>query len=201
MSNSSIWSLNKTLSGATTRGQSGHGSDGNEGVLCIPKSSCNYWSLVIRSFSLISRTLIVRVLPLCRDIVGVFCSPSQLGQLIFEATGKQNMKKHDIDSGEAYSEEWVITTIHRIVCVDLMECEWGWWWWWGKTSLLNPIVLSTSCTPHCFLITSKQCRPWFLYFILTECTEFTEKLNHVQEITICWICYFEIKRKKQKKYQ
>ena len=29
-----------TLSGATTLGQSGPGSDGNEGVLCIPQSSC-----------------------------------------------------------------------------------------------------------------------------------------------------------------
>ena len=39
MSNSSIWSIDKTLSGATTLGQSGPGSDGNEGVLRIPQSS------------------------------------------------------------------------------------------------------------------------------------------------------------------
>ena len=36
MSNSSIW----TLSGATTPDQSGHGSDGNEGVLRVPQISC-----------------------------------------------------------------------------------------------------------------------------------------------------------------
>ena len=36
---SSIWPLDRTLSGATTSGQSGPGSNGNKGVLCIPQSS------------------------------------------------------------------------------------------------------------------------------------------------------------------
>ena len=39
MSNSSILSIDKILSGATTLGQGGPGSNGNEGVLCIPQSS------------------------------------------------------------------------------------------------------------------------------------------------------------------
>ena len=39
MSNSSIWLIDRTLSGATTLGQSGLGSDGNEEVLCILLSS------------------------------------------------------------------------------------------------------------------------------------------------------------------
>ena len=30
--------MDRALSGATTPGQSGHGSNGNEGVLCIPQS-------------------------------------------------------------------------------------------------------------------------------------------------------------------
>ena len=34
-----IWPIDRTLSGATTPGQSGPGSDGNEGVLRIPQSS------------------------------------------------------------------------------------------------------------------------------------------------------------------
>ena len=38
MSNSSIWPIDRTLSGVTTLGQSGSGSDGNEGVLCILQS-------------------------------------------------------------------------------------------------------------------------------------------------------------------
>ena len=35
----SIWPINRALSGASTLGQSGPGSNGNEGVLCIPQSS------------------------------------------------------------------------------------------------------------------------------------------------------------------
>ena len=36
---SSIWPIDRTLSSATTPGQSGRGSDSNEGVFCIPRSS------------------------------------------------------------------------------------------------------------------------------------------------------------------
>ena len=36
---SSIWSIDRTLSGATTLSQSEPGSEGNEGVLRIPQSS------------------------------------------------------------------------------------------------------------------------------------------------------------------
>ena len=39
MSNNSIWPIDKTLSDATTPGQSGHGIDGNEGVLYIRQNS------------------------------------------------------------------------------------------------------------------------------------------------------------------
>ena len=39
MWNSSIWPIDRTLSGATTLGQSGPWSDGNEWVLCIPQNS------------------------------------------------------------------------------------------------------------------------------------------------------------------
>ena len=37
MSNSSIWAIDMTLSGATTPEQSGPGRNGNEGVLWIPQ--------------------------------------------------------------------------------------------------------------------------------------------------------------------
>ena len=36
---SSIWPIDRTLSGATNPDKSGPGSDGNEGVLCIPQNS------------------------------------------------------------------------------------------------------------------------------------------------------------------
>ena len=38
MLNSFIWSIDRTLSGATTLGQSEPGSDGNEEVLRIPQT-------------------------------------------------------------------------------------------------------------------------------------------------------------------
>ena len=39
MLNNSILHIGRPLSGATTLGQNGHGSDGNEGALRIPQSS------------------------------------------------------------------------------------------------------------------------------------------------------------------
>ena len=48
---SSIWPIDSILSGATTPGLSGPGNDGNEGVLCIPRSSSIHWNLTIRLFS------------------------------------------------------------------------------------------------------------------------------------------------------
>ena len=41
MSNSSMWPIDRTLSGAKTLGQSGPGGDGNEGVFDIPQSFSN----------------------------------------------------------------------------------------------------------------------------------------------------------------
>ena len=54
---SSIWRIDRTLSGATTPSQSGPGSDVNEGVLHISQSS----SITIRLFSVISGTLVKEV--------------------------------------------------------------------------------------------------------------------------------------------
>ena len=77
---SSIWPIDRTLSGATTPGQSGPGSDGNEGLLHIPQSS----SITGTSPSdclVISKTLVEGggVLPFCRGAVSVFYSPNQVG--------------------------------------------------------------------------------------------------------------------------
>ena len=36
----SIWPIDRTLSGATTPGQNGPGSDGNEGILPTHQSPC-----------------------------------------------------------------------------------------------------------------------------------------------------------------
>ena len=70
---SSIWSTDRTLSVATTSGQSGP-----ERVLCIPQSSSITWTLP--SDFLVSYP-VGWVLSLCREAVSVFYSPSRIGDL------------------------------------------------------------------------------------------------------------------------
>ena len=70
-----------TQSGATIPGQSGPGSDGYEGGALHFTKLQHYWSLRIRLFNVILRTLIRGILPLCRDRINVFYSSSQLGFL------------------------------------------------------------------------------------------------------------------------
>ena len=76
MSNSSLWPIDKTLSGATTPGQSAPESDSNEGILCIPQNSSITEVSPSNYFSVISRTFVGGVLLLCRDAVGVSYSQS-----------------------------------------------------------------------------------------------------------------------------
>ena len=73
---SSIWSIDRTLSGATTPGQSEPGSDGNDRVFCILQSS-NITG-TSPSDCHIQNTCWGR-LSLCRDAVRVFYTPSWLG--------------------------------------------------------------------------------------------------------------------------
>ena len=72
MPNSSIWAIDKPLSGITTPGQSGFGSDGSERVVHIPQSSSITGASTIRLFNVTSRILIEEVLTLCTDAVSVF---------------------------------------------------------------------------------------------------------------------------------
>ena len=79
MLNSSIWPLDRTLSGATTPSQNESASESNEEVLYIPQSSSI--TRVSPSVCLMSYqdTLWRGVLPFCSDVVNIFYSPSQLG--------------------------------------------------------------------------------------------------------------------------
>ena len=45
----------------------------------------HYWSLTIRLFSVLSRTLVAGVLLLCKDAVDIFCSPYRLGYSLGES--------------------------------------------------------------------------------------------------------------------
>ena len=76
---SSIWPIDRTLSGATIPSQCGPGSDDNEGVLHIPQIS-SITGTTPSEFRVISRTLVDGVLHLCREAVGVFYSPRRLGK-------------------------------------------------------------------------------------------------------------------------
>ena len=74
---SSIQPIDRALSDATTPGQSGPESNGNEEVLCIPQSPSNAGTLP--SDCLVSYPVQSLVLPLCRGAVGVFYSPPAEG--------------------------------------------------------------------------------------------------------------------------
>ena len=70
------------LSGATMPGQSGPGSNGNEGVLYIPQSSSITGTSPSDCLESYPGHLLGGVLPLCRGAVSVFYSPSRLGKKI-----------------------------------------------------------------------------------------------------------------------
>ena len=77
--------IDRTLSGATSVGQIGTGSDGNEGVLRILQSSCITETSPSACLVSFPGHSLGRVLPLCRDAVSVFCShlPADGASLIF----------------------------------------------------------------------------------------------------------------------
>ena len=79
MSNRSIRPLDWTLSGATTLGLSGPGSNGNKRVHSISKSSSITGASPSACLVSYLGPLLGGGLPLCRDAVGVFFSPSWLG--------------------------------------------------------------------------------------------------------------------------
>ena len=80
---SSIWPINRTLSGATTPSQSGSRSNGNERVIRIPKAPALLEPHHQFLYSHTGHSLVeVGGLLVCRDAVNVFYSPSRLGKEI-----------------------------------------------------------------------------------------------------------------------
>ena len=77
--NISIWLFDGTLTGTTTPGQSGPGSNGHEGVLHIPQNFMTGATPIRCILVPYQGQTLVRVLPLCRNTVGVFYSPRWLG--------------------------------------------------------------------------------------------------------------------------
>ena len=91
----SIWSIDRTLSGANTLDQSRPESSSNEGVICTPQSSNFTGALPSNCLVSNPETLISGgVLPLYRDTIGVFYSLSRLGKLSLRAEKVPSWLKH-----------------------------------------------------------------------------------------------------------
>ena len=128
MSNSSIWPIDRTLSSATTLSQSRLGSNGNEEVFHILQSSSITGASPLDCLvSYAGHSLGRRVLPLCRDAVGVFYSPSRLGCPILKIWGMSSTYSLPLLPGPLS---------HRVVVVDRVPSL-------GQINLLKNYLYST----------------------------------------------------------
>ena len=92
---SSIKPIDRALSGATTLDQSGTGSNGNEGVLRMPKSPSITWTSLSDCQMQDTHLVMVGVLPLCRSPVSVFYKPSRRGINHWELFNIKILFKYD----------------------------------------------------------------------------------------------------------
>ena len=76
--------MDRALSGATIPGQSGPRNNDNEVVVRIPQSSSITGISLSDCLVSYQDTRGGGGLPLCREVVGVFYSPSRLGKGVFE---------------------------------------------------------------------------------------------------------------------
>ena len=83
MLNNFIWHIDKAQSGATTPDDSGPGSNGNKGVLHIFQISKGGASPSDELTSYLGHSF-GEVLLFCKDVIGVFYSPSRLGSGMLE---------------------------------------------------------------------------------------------------------------------
>ena len=124
-----LWPIDMTLSDANTPDQNAPGSDGNEGLLHISQSS----SITGTSpsdclMSYLGHSLVGGgILPLCREAVGAFYSPSQLGHMIFVVVGSYlSAEKQSVYS--IAPADWAIilfnSTIYSSVFQNIYK-QWG----------------------------------------------------------------------------
>ena len=79
------WPIDGTLTGTTTPGQSGPGSNCNEGVFYIPQSSRIGASSSDNLVSYPGHMLWEGVIFLCRDAVSIFYTPANRAKRIFNS--------------------------------------------------------------------------------------------------------------------
>ena len=89
MSNNSIWPIDRALSGATTSGQSVPGSNGTEGVLCIPQSSSIARASPSDCLKSYPGPLLRGILPLSRDAVSVLYSYNWLDLVLLRVKNRR----------------------------------------------------------------------------------------------------------------
>ena len=95
MLNSYIWPTDKTLSGATSTGQSGPGVDDNE-ELSIPQSSSITGASPLDCLMSYPRHLLAgEVLSFSRDVVNVFYSPTWLERSEWTSEQGKNKKNEE----------------------------------------------------------------------------------------------------------
>ena len=140
-----VWPIDRTL------GQSGYGSNGKwKGTLHSPKLQY-YWNLTIRLFSVISRTLVRGVLPLCREAVGVLYSPSQMGKLFCSTLFT---RLHTLKKIITY---FFLTRRCNPIIYYLTGSEWTWKW---RGSPHSPALQDLSLTIRLFSDISRTLIRW-----------------------------------------
>ena len=107
-----IWPIDRSLSGATTPGQSGPGNNGNEtGIPHFPNLQ-HYWNFTIRWFHVISRTRVGRGLALCRDADGVFYSHSRQGKISIMLYLDDRVSSSDFQILKSFSSAFGNCSLH-----------------------------------------------------------------------------------------
>ena len=94
---SSLWTIDRTLSDATTPSQSRPGSDSNEGVLRIPQDSSIIGTSPLDCLVSYPKHSLSDILLLCRDAVGIFYTSSRLGKEGEGKKTKEESEKWDIE--------------------------------------------------------------------------------------------------------
>ena len=83
-----------------------------------------YWNLTIRLFSVISRTLVEGVLPLCREAVSVFYSPSWLGKILYVYICTKISTHTHVHT---YIHSYIYTYIYSFI----NYFSFSYWIWWS----------------------------------------------------------------------
>ena len=150
MSNSFIWLIDRTLSGATILGQSRPGSNGNQEVLCILQSSSIPGASSSDCLMSYPGHLLWRCsLSLCRDAAGVFYSLSWLGP-----------------QGVHWGS---LTPLHRGSWCILQPQHFWVFWFIGRRKIRCWIFLFYNCYyPHKLFLQKSPQISWTLLSILVD---------------------------------